>query len=216
MVSRPLDPYVVVTRSPYALRRASLWHLDVILGLVGEAVDWLRGKNTDQWAKPWPDRRSRDERIRHDLASSRTWIVWDGAVVVGMISIGTDDPVDLAGNHVWPVHRRRERALYVHRVITRRSYAGRGLGAGLFNWASRAAEQEIGTPLIRIDVWTENRDLHAYCRRQGFILCEVRDPRALPGYPSRALFERRTSPEENNGTALFSAGQPATSGQTCR
>ena len=64
--------------------------------------------------------------------------------------------------------------------------------------------RKIGTPLIRVDVWTDNWDLHAYYRRQGFTLCEFRDPRALPGYPSRALFERRTSPRRHGGNpSLF-------------
>lgn len=201
---------------PYVLQRASSPYLDVILELVEDTAAWLRGKHTDQWATPWPDQPSRDERVRQDLAAGKTWIVWDGIIAAGTITIGANDPVDPAGNHVWPDDRRLERALYVRRVITRRkTHAGLGLGAALLDWASAAAERKMGTPLIRIDVWTDNLDLHAYYQHQGFVLCEIRDPTALPGYPSRALFERRTSPAQNNGSALFSDGQPVMSPQTC-
>ena len=186
-------------RSPYLLRRASAPNLDVILELLEEAVKWLRGKNTDQWAQPWPDAGKRDDRILQDLTAGKTWIVWDGDIPAGTVTIDTDDPVDLTGNYIWPTFRRPEKALYVRRVITRRSHAGLGLGAGLLDWASAVAQRKIGTPLIRIDVWTDNWKLHAYYRRQGFTLCEFRDQKDLPDYPSRALFERRTSPNGNHG-----------------
>jgi GNAT superfamily N-acetyltransferase len=175
-----------------------------------EAREWLRGKNTDQWAKPWPDSGKRDERLLHDLGDGKTWIVQDGATAAATVTISLDDPVDSADNPVWPAQRRAERALYVHRVIVRRSYAGLGLGAALLNWATDVASRELGTPLIRIDVWTNNWDLHAYYRRQGFALCEYRDPTDLPDYPSRALFERRAVMNGRGGyPALFTEQQPA-------
>jgi GNAT superfamily N-acetyltransferase len=207
---------VSVERPPCVLKRASPQHLGVILELIEDTADWLRGKNTDQWATPWPDQPTRDNRVLQDLVAGRTWIVWDGTIAAGTITIDADDPVGPAGNYVWPGYRRLERALYVRRVIIRRqTHAGRGLGSALLDWASREAERKIGTPLIRIDVWTDNRNLHDYYRRQGFVWCEFRDPRALPGYPSRALFERRTSPDRGNGSALFTDGQPVPR-QTCR
>lgn len=194
------------------LRRASSPHLSVILELIEEAAEWLRGKNTDQWAKPWPDARTRDERVRQDLADGKTWIVWDAAVPAGTITLGIDDPIDPAGNYVWPEDQRSESALYVRRVIVRRSHAGLGLGAALLDWASEVARREAGTPLVRIDVWTDNWDLHAYYRRQGFMLCRFRDPKHLPGYPSRALFERRAALNGRLGEpAILSECRPAES-----
>jgi GNAT superfamily N-acetyltransferase len=186
----------------------------VVQELVDEAAVWLRGKKTDQWAKPWPDRDGRDRRILGDLARDRTWVVWDDNIAAGTITIDTEDPVDAAENLVWPAHRLTESALYVHRVIVRRSHAGLELGARLFDWASARATRLIGSPLLRIDVWTDNWDLHAYYRRQGFTLCEFRDPRELPDYPARALFERRVSPNGRHRTPLFREQHPAEPGST--
>jgi GNAT superfamily N-acetyltransferase len=198
-----------VGRLPYALRRASPSSLGVILDLVEEAAEWLRGKNTDQWARPWPDARGRDERMLQDLKDGKTWIVWDDNVPAGTITMGTDDPVDVAGRYVWPARKRQESALYLHRAVVRRSHAGLGLGAALFDWASEVAMRQVGKPLLRIDVWTDNWELHAYYRRLGFALSEFRDPRALPGYPSRALFERRVRPGGPGGhSALFTVREP--------
>jgi hypothetical protein len=192
-----------VGRLLYTLRRATPAQAEVVRELVDEAAEWLRGKNTDQWAKPWPDLSGRDKRILEDLARGRTWIVWDRDIAAGTITIDIEDPVDAAKNPVWPAHRLAESALYVHRVIIRRSHAGLELGARLFDWASAVATRLIGSPLLRIDVWTDNWDLHAYYRRQGFTLCEFRDPRELPDYPARALFERRVSPNGRHHSPLF-------------
>jgi GNAT superfamily N-acetyltransferase len=199
---RPLVPdapnrgeYVAVGISQYLLCRASPSDFEVVLQFVDEAAEWLRGKNTDQWARPWPDRTTRDERIRRDLECGRTWILWDAAVPAGTITVTTEGPRDPAGRYVWPRPKRRQEALYVHRVIVRRSHAGLGLGAALFDWASQAALRQIGTPRLRVDVWATNRDLHNYYRRRGFRRSAWRFPWKLPGYPSTALFERTVVPE---------------------
>jgi GNAT superfamily N-acetyltransferase len=149
----------------------------------------------------------RDERVWRDLHTGSTWIVWDAAVPAGTITVTTEDPRDPAGRYVWPQHKRRQRALYVRRVIVKRSHAGLGLGAALIDWASEAAIQQIGTPRLRVDVWTTNRDLHAYYRGNGFRRGARRLLWKLPGYPSRALFERTVSPEAPD-SYLFSVAEP--------
>ncbi len=172
--------------------------------LVDEAARWLRGKGTNQWAKPWPDLDGRNKRIEDDLAHGRTWLLWDDDIAAATITIDTVDPVDPWRNRIWPTDWLAEDALYVHRVVVRRSHAGRGLGAMLLDWASGVAERLVGSPLLRVDVWTSNKALHRYYERHGFELCHIRDEQALPGYPARALFERRASPNGNREyTATF-------------
>jgi GNAT superfamily N-acetyltransferase len=172
----------------------------VIERLVDEAAKWLRGKGTNQWADPWPDLDGRNKRIEDDLAHGRTWLLWDDNddVAVATITIDAVDPVDPWRNQIWPTAWLAEEALYVHRVVVRRSHAGRELGAMLLDWASGVAERQVGSPLLRVDVWTDNTALHQYYEDHGFELCHIRDERELPGYPARALFERRTSPNGNS------------------
>lgn len=67
-----------------------------------------------------------------------------------------------------------------------------GLGARLLDWAGDIGARVHEARWIRIDVWTTNRRLHAYYRKQGFRFSGLRDLDDDPDYPSRALFERST------------------------
>ena len=57
---------------PLALRRAGEHDHHTVIGLIEAAADWLRTKNTDQWAQPWPSEEDRNHRIRQDLIAGET------------------------------------------------------------------------------------------------------------------------------------------------
>jgi len=166
------------------LRRASVRDLNVIIGLIDTAADWLRTKNTDQWAQPWPSEKDRSHRILRDLRAGKTWIAWDGAVPAATIT------ADSRNNPIWPPETRQEQAVYVCRLVVSRTHTGNRLGSGLIDWAGFRALQRHAARWVRVDVWTTNVALHAYYQRQGFDFygfCE-----AMPEYPSAALFQKPT------------------------
>lgn len=195
--------YVSVGRYSFTLRLATPGDLHEVRRLLWEAAEWLRSKGTDQWARPWPDRMGQRERIRNDVLEGKTWLVWDGTTAAGTITVDTDEPVAADEQRVWPDHKSREPAVYVRRVIVGRRYAGLGLGAALLDWAADVARRDHGARLIRVDVWTTNRALHAYYEGQRFVRRESRDPRELADYPSQALFEREVGPLTPDYTRLF-------------
>ncbi len=121
-----------------------------VIGLVEEAAAWLRAKGTDQWARPWPSRGERDERIRADILARKTWIAWDGDIAAATITV--EDRPDEILRRDWD----EARATYVHRLVVSRNYAGISLGAALLNWAGRRAAAE-GAVWVRIDVWRRTR-----------------------------------------------------------
>ncbi len=191
-------------RYPFALRLAAPGDLDTVRGLVREAVEWLRAsKDTDQWARPWPDRARHRERILNDLLKGKTWLVWDDKTAAATITIDTEEPLDENEQPVWPDHERHRSALYVRRVIVSRSYAGRGLGAALLDWAAAVARRDHRAKLIRIDVWTTNQELHTYYEGQRFMRRAGRHPREFDTYPSQALFERRVDAPGSSYVKLF-------------
>jgi GNAT superfamily N-acetyltransferase len=179
------------------LRRATERDHDLIVGLIDEAADWLRTKNTDQWAQPWPSLEDRNHRIRRDLRAGKTWIAWDDGMPTATI---TADPT---GSAIWPDDLLRERAVYVCRLVVSRTHAGRRVGAELLNWAGLRARQRHGARWVRVDVWTTNRALHTYYKQQGFKFygfCERDD------YPSAALFQKPTEDISPISHRLFLLG----------
>jgi len=165
---------------------ATASHLDAVLGLIDEAAAWLRTKDTDQWEAPWPDRASRDLRVLRGLQNGKTWIVWDGNIAAATITITTRRNNAVLARPACTANL-AERAVFVHRLITSRKYAGLGLGAELINWAGLRGGREYGAKWIRIDVWRTNTGLHDYYTSKGFKPCGICED---PDYPSGALFEK--------------------------
>jgi GNAT superfamily N-acetyltransferase len=178
---------------------------DTVLGLIDEAAAWLRTKNTDQWAAPWPDRDARDARVKRGLAGEKTWIVWDGDVAAATVTL-----TPRLNPKVWSrpacLCDLSERAVYAHRLITARSYKGRGLGAQLIDWAGLGARYRYGAKWIRIDVWSTNAGLHDYYLSTGFEPCGGCED---PGYPSGKLFQKRTARIEASDIPLLDQLSPA-------
>ncbi len=159
---------------------------DIVLRLIDDARDWLWTKGTDQWVKPWPSEAERDERVMMGLAGRKTWIVWDGDTVAATATI-----TPRRNTEVWSYPDctcdLRERAVFVHRLIVARKYAGLKLGAQLIDWAGVRGQRLYGAKWIRIDVWSSNVNLHRYYMRNGFEPC---GNCPMPDYPSGALFQK--------------------------
>jgi hypothetical protein len=164
-------------------------NLKAILGLIEEARGWLALKDTDQWANPWPDERARDDRVLRGLRGGKTWIVWDGDIAAATVTL-TPRKNDAVWSTPACTCNLAERAVFIHRLITARRYAGLELGADLIDWAGLRGQRLYGAKWIRIDVWSTNKRLHDYYVKRGFEPCGFC---ADPSYPSGALFQKPVS-----------------------
>ena len=190
------------------IARATMDCLDTVLGLIQDASNWLWTKGTDQWAMPWLDKETRDDRVFRGIRAGTTWIVWQGDIPAATITI-TSRP----NAAVWSPPAcgcdLSERAVYAHRLITARRYSGQGLGAGLIDWVGLQGRRQYGAKWIRIDVWTSNVALHEYYLRTGFERC---GQCADPDYPSGALFQKSISKIRPAASPVFAdSGQGAMS-----
>jgi hypothetical protein len=181
---------------PFFLRRAEAADEQAVIGLIDDdAATWLRTMGTFQWRTPWPTRADRDGRVRDAIAQHKTWICWDRQTAAATLT------ADLQHDPYW-ADARSMPAVYVHRLVVARRYAGMRLGGSLLDWAGRTASLAHGAHSIRISAWTDNHGLHQYYSGQGFT---SRGFHADDGYPSRARFEKLTSVIPFAWPPLFSA-----------
>jgi GNAT superfamily N-acetyltransferase len=196
------------------VRRGAADDFELILAMIDEAATWLRDKQTDQWAQPWPSRAARDERVRRGLRDGGTWIVEEHGVPIATITYRP------TGNlRLWTRRERRQPSVYVSRLIVRRSHAGLGIGEALVDWAGLRALRDWGAQWIRIDVWTTNAALHNYYEKRGFRFCRIAEVKELPNrngrnggpdrWPSAALFQKPTDEVDATAAKRFEEVGPA-------
>ncbi len=186
-----------VMREILQVRRADADDLPVILGMIDEAAAWLRTKDTDQWAKPWPNTAARDARVLRGLRGSKTWIADEDGTPVATITCRQH-----GNQRLWTLHERLEPAVYVSRLIVSRRAAGREIGAAMIDWAAQRAVRDWSAQWIRIDLWTTNEALHNYYRKRGFRFCRV-GTFDKEVYPQAALFVKPTSEVDDAAAARF-------------
>jgi len=183
----------------YDLRLATLGDVPAITGLIDRAAQWLRTKDTDQWARPWPDRDARDKRVTQGVTRGDTWMLETSGAPAGTVTYRKE------GNEIlWRPGELSEPAVYVSRLIIDRAFSGRGIGGILIDWAGLRGASEWQASSIRIDVWTDNHGLHAYYTRQGFDYLPTCDFKDYWEYPSAALFQKPAGAIDSAAAARFS------------
>src|SRR5690348_5382346 len=96
------------TTQRLSIRPATERDLQTIISLIDGAAEWLRGKDTDQWARPWPDEAGRERRISEQLkdGNGHTFLVFNGERAVATVSI-----VDVGNPELWTDEERKTPAV---------------------------------------------------------------------------------------------------------
>ena len=174
-----------------------------ILRLIHQASGWLADMGTDQWQRPWPTKKERDARVWRGLEVKATWIVWAGERAAATVTVARTPNSTVWRDADCTV---KDPAVYAHRLIIDRQYAGWGLGSQLIDWAGLHGQREWEAEWIRIDVWTTNVGLHRYYMNKGFEPCgKAPDPK----YPSRMLFQKPVLKISEPVSPLFTEAKAA-------
>lgn len=137
------------------VRLAEPCDVEGVLDLLGEAARWI-------WSSTgivqWPDRFPR-QFIADLVDEGVVYVAFDEGQLVATLCLQWADPM------FWPDGD--DRAVYVHRLVVKRSYAGRGIGEQLLAWAGERAA-EAGRLFVRLDCMAENVGLRRYYEVLGF------------------------------------------------
>lgn len=181
------------------IRQALPEDMDTILELRRERREWLQDRGSDQWSVGLTDD-GFAERVTQSIADGATWVAVEQDQVLACIAID-----QWTNPGLWTEDEIAE-SVIVHRMITRRSAAGRGIGDLLLEHADRIALAS-GRRWIRLDAWTTNSGLHRYYTDRGF-----RYVRTVPDHVSMstALFEREAAVAiASTSRRLPDSGDPA-------
>ncbi|MEV0290680.1 MULTISPECIES: hypothetical protein [unclassified Kribbella] len=102
------------------VEQATIEDLPVILAMRTEASQWLAKRGINQWAVAWPNPEAQSERILTSIRAGETWMIRtdDGSTAATVALDSFSDP------QLWTPDEQAEPAMYLHRLIVRRKYAG--------------------------------------------------------------------------------------------
>lgn len=102
--------------------------------------------------------------IRKDIDQKLLFKILDGENIICIFSICFNDHL------IWRDMEKGD-AVYLHRIILNREFAGSKVFEKVFNWAVRFAKEK-GLKYIRMDTWADNSKIIDYYKSYGFQFIE--------------------------------------------
>src|SRR5215207_4415168 len=127
------------------------------------------------------------EMIANEIAARRLWKIIEQDSIACIFSITYSDPV------LW-AESSRDRAMYIHRIVTNPDFRGRGYVRVITSWAIVHAKANQ-LRFVRMDTWGDNQKLIDYYQACGFNFLGLVSPPESPTLPahyrgiSLSLFE---------------------------
>ena len=163
------------------IRQATAADVAIVDQMIREAAAWVDALGVVMWDDGELDAGA----IRADVTGGRYHLALIGGEAAGAIRFQLDDPL------FWP-DRPEGEAAFVHRLVVRRAFKGRGVARALLEWAVGHARAH-GRGLLRLDCDANRPKLHALYESCGFTLHSYRT--VGPYYVRRYQIETGSGPE---------------------
>jgi GNAT superfamily N-acetyltransferase len=138
------------------IRQAIAADVAIVDQMIREAAAWVDALGVVMW----DDGELDADRIRAEVTGGMFFLAVVGNDVAGAIRFQFDDPL------FWP-DRPAGEAAYVHRLVARRTFKGRGVARALLAWAKDHARGH-GRGLLRLDCDANRPKLRALYESCGF------------------------------------------------
>ena len=157
--------------SPVRIRQAHEGDVETIDRMIREAAAWVDALGVVMWEDGELDA----GRIAADVASGQVFLAEIGGAAAGTIRFQLEDAL------FWP-DRPAGEAAFVHRLVVRRAFKGKGVARALLEWAIGHAGAQ-GRGLLRLDCDADRPKLRALYESCGFRFHSYRE--VGPYYVSR-------------------------------
>jgi ribosomal protein S18 acetylase RimI-like enzyme len=137
------------------IRLATAQEVPLAAAILDEATAFVATKGYEQWPVPYPQEELRGRQRTDEL------LVYELGGEVAAVFVLQREDVPFWGE-------RPPDALYLHKLAVRRSFAGRGIGPEVVEWAL-ARTREEGRSYLRLDCMRDNPHIRAYYEALGFI-----------------------------------------------
>jgi GNAT superfamily N-acetyltransferase len=153
------------------IRQATAADVAIVDQMIREAAAWVDALGVVMW----DDGELDADAIRADVVDGRYYLAIVDEDVAGAIRFQLEDQL------FWP-DRPDGEAAFVHRLVARRAFKGRGVARALLEWA-RGHARAHGRALLRLDCDANRPKLRALYESCGFTLHSYRQ--VGPYYVSR-------------------------------
>jgi ribosomal protein S18 acetylase RimI-like enzyme len=141
------------------IRPACIEEVDVLHGILTEAVRRLHEQGIAQWDEIYPDKQA----LARDIENREMHVIEQDGRVAGFIVINEDQPPEFAAvQWTYP-----GRALVVHRLTIAPACQNRGMATLLMDFAEETAAVR-GYNCIRLDAFTRNPSALALYENRGY------------------------------------------------
>ncbi len=140
-----------------SVRKATSIDAPAISTILTEATSWLKERNQPLWSVEM----FTIPKVMKDLTEYYYYVAEDDGVVVGSFRFQLEDP------EIWPEISRDDSA-FLHRLVVRRSQAGRGVARQMILYAQQLT-QNANRRFLRLDCAADRPKLRSIYENSGFV-----------------------------------------------
>ncbi|WP_338778317.1 GNAT family N-acetyltransferase [Metabacillus sp. FJAT-52054] len=132
--------------------------------LLKEAAAWLKEKGSAQWSELLEN--GELDGLAASIKMGEVFLFEKGGLVAGMVML-LPQPGDW-DRRLWG-DEKQSLSIYLHKLVTAKSFKGSGLGRKILTWAEQGIEYN-GRDRIRLDCIESNPSLNIFYQSAGYLL----------------------------------------------
>ena len=163
------------------LRKSTQSDINSIMKIIGQAQEYFKKNNRDQWQNDYPNH----ETIKNDIDKEESYVLINNNEILATVAISfnVEKNYGVIYDGRWLSN---ENYAVVHRVAVDKDHKGKGLSGKVFMGLEEIClDNNIRS--IKIDTHKENLSMQKFLKKHGFKYCGII---YLPDKSERIAFEK--------------------------